>query len=488
MRLVHDDYTKGQRALCAFTGQPSVPGFKGGPLIEHLDKPREISYLNLARFTYAQTTLLNGLAELCTLKKTTEGWRIAKMLPIDQKTLATLFPNQPERIERINEQYARVLERFVARLPETIYRVSSNANADLFIESIRTESRVVILFAMLDQQLDALIHEGNHLLLVKPIEFTPAGKKKTEDRVSPEFLGLIDLKQVFTVMIARLAEARDKNRAKGEANGLGRRLFTAKEEERLRAARSQLATLDEEAVLRILGTEKSSPLAEIIRRTLPDHWRYGMSACFELAGQNYQLEASPFTQKAIGTPRAKFTLTVYPKDERVTSQLQAIGYPAFEHSPGAIGSARFTFPNQNMLLVEELQTDVESLLRIHNAAAAEELAAVLKQWREITFQAVHLFAAANGFNEFFAATPLRLLSHYGGPMHPVKSFTYFDFWEKRGGKLVLDEDYEVGERLEHFYRFETEAVAAENVVHFEPPVKKGIVKSINIKQCPSAMG
>lgn len=449
MQMVHSQLTKSQRALCAYLNKPKEPdvlkenGIKMKP--HHLG--RFAFYLFAARAGLFRKGFLRredyGIItmELRKMEKpVVEGCKpfidtvVKRELYTDPQTREDMIEAKKAietneiddaLLERINH-YAHAVQRDVFYRQETI--ACENMKGGYPIDRMRIIGRVSFLYEMMSISARSMIADA------------PGEKDRTAIAV---LTGLLRCEQYRNAMEKFQREA---------SNNLGRALFTPAENNAWNYLRKRLWKPNTRQhffdALRFVKRQKQF---ERIEWLLDLHDDYAFRERIESPGKPYRIEASPFIEKPVGMPITNFCMAIYPEDREMKEAMKRINDPSFEHADGAAALVRLSILG-DALILEEMQTDVPSLLR---AGSKEEvLDAMIKGWTDMCFEAAKIFAGKAGFAEFYASTPYRMLDRYGGSMHPNKLRVYFEVMEKQGGELVHDDMGELNEIPQYFYRFE----------------------------------
>ena len=481
MRLIHHELSKPQRAWRAYLNpldvEKPVLGFKGNPL--EFDKPKlrfehPFTHFHLSRYLFIRSTMERAMFDLFGRKNVGErcyeldvkplvqsefehgfkqmleflgdGHEFADFISMDDRSsLRGLLPPTPEKMEVLNRIYAMVVPNFfhsqcpLLALEETheVYNPDNRNITDIQDRGPKS----CTYFAL-----------GTYTRLLR----------RFRDQFNEqELLALSALELLFYF---RSSEQTD------EYSG-GRMKFDRCVNQAWRFIRKHLFDNLTEQI--IFDAMKMSGEARIdqpeIDRLFRLHKKHAFRREISANGWIFDVEGSPFTEKPIGNPVGNFELAVYPKDEPVRRFLAYIGDRSFEHADGALALAAFSILPDRLIL-EEIQTDVLDLVKRSNGHRLDDLdaaystmppgfEAMLDGWRGILLAAVREFAKQNGFTEFYAATPWRVMFRYIGTMHPDKLRNYFEWMEKLGGQLVYDEKSECNSRYaighpQYYYRFE----------------------------------
>jgi len=458
MKLVHDSLSKPQRALRAYmNSETSPPGFRGNPLVEEEGCSRrehDLTHYHLSRYMYARATLERAFIDLFEGQMEGRMLRSITLPRISGRGLRRRIENI-ERMKRNGMGSPLYLDRAIDALKE--------ATPELVTSARRLESEVIGMYL---HNLDLLVFD-----MIAPGEdqkFIERVRKYGGEVVTClELLGLTDelvlkgmtdaeqkvvLEVLRGLLFSELAAA-SPDEKEGDKN-LGRIRFTRQHNQGWSFLRRHLFEGVSEQM--ILDALRLSGIREIyqpyVDRLFKLHNRYGLLATFTYRGAEFTLEGSPFAEKPLGAPIGNFELVVYPRDPALVAALTALRDPSFEHADGAIALAALRI-GKGGLLLEEIQSDVPTLLGKRGVQAADCLIGLLQEWQQISLLAARTFATRYGFDRFYASTPWRIFTRYHGVMHPDKVRLYFDGMERLGGKLVYDEEPRLCIQPQYYYRF-----------------------------------
>jgi len=365
-----------------------------------------------------------------------------------------------QRVQRLGQE---IMDTYLRWLPGTVLFHSRNGTFDVILEDIRKDGASYSTFFVLTDVISKMLEEE---LARFDFSFSAlysghssnAKEKMQEDEIIGNVMALKVLWGLFYVESDWQYSFVQSRKRTGLAGDLGRIRFSPGETNAWRYVRNNFGDLNEQIILKATRYAQYRKRyhtwedGDTIRECLELHCKYAMRQSFELNGFRLRLEASPFAEKPIGKPIGNFVIAVYPEDPQYIRPLKRISDPTFEHSDGAIAAARLTIRNGKLIL-EEIQSDVEAMLKLQQDEYGERLKPLVVEWKNAAMEALRIFAMAHGFKEFYAATPYRVLSRYWGEMHPDKVRLYFDGWEKMGGKFVYDSKYELDKVPQYYYVF-----------------------------------
>ncbi len=511
VRLVHTELTRDQRAVCAYLHTSDPRGFKGfTPLEDAKQMPeRRPTPFHLSRYMYVETTIIRALENFCTLERVNGVWEVKETLPLSKQILENLrasvdsiladgaVPAEVRRIlvsaknsigglselevSRYNSHLDRLLRRFVSDLPRLVFDLSgSNSFDNLMSEARQFGGYYVVcnlLFSMSVRGSEAsheIQSEFANSKVAGSIDSKILDSKIKLNPVAHEIQFLItplsvgsnqDLpKAIFYVNGANSKARVIKSKEQGTSGELNRAKFPQTEATALAYLRSNFYNLNEISIREALQLADASYRfdPDKVRELLAIHKKYRTRLDFEFGTTYFALEASSFAEKWVCNPIGRLAVVLYPAEQQLRWALRKFADPSFEHSDGAVATSRLSVHSGHLIL-EEIQSDLAHLVHQSGLPPGDELIELLQTWRELAMHSVHIFAHQHGFGHFFAATPYRVFSRYGGPMHPDKARLYFEGWENMGGQLVYDGSSDLWPEPQYYYMFKTDQSASRSI-------------------------
>ena len=481
MRLVHNELTKPQRMLRAYTNRDVPPyGFKGNPMlfddgrrIEH-----DLTHFHLSRYTYLLTVLVSSACELFDheiLKgPDSDEWQYKPKARVTHDEIMAAGRSTAYLHERVKEYGRERCQKFLAVMDRLDDEVLAIVN-DIYERAVRNlESCIsyIVLLHLPEREkdlLDSMRAYGNDSVLYNLLADIVLHGLKNRDCAllsEKENIAYSIVVGYFTMLSFEAGSSKIKEREAKETGLLGRALFSRRDNQAWRFLHKHLfdGSLTQQFVLDAVRISRAQrPIDQTHLDTLLRlHTKYGFTGSLyvndlQIRCPYFRMEASPFTEKYVGQPIGNFEIAVYPTDA-LYFMLQSIRDPSFEHADGAVALAALTI-HDRYLILEEIQSDMPALLmRVPESNPYPHELSLLKslvdQWSFISLAAVREFARRHGFTEFFASTPSSILRRYCGTMHPDKTRIYFNTMEKLGGLLVDDESSELDRRPQFYWRFD----------------------------------
>ena len=494
MRLIHDSLTKTQRAMCAYLNQKEKEGFRGHPVLFENNQrvERGPTTFHLSRHAWAETAFIKNLEffyvidDRCGKKKLVLNrgygkwqkkmaeyftmlidFRIKHGIPIpegketeNRQTLesrASVRYAGEETFERAAYLLNEVVGEFLRCLSSHAAGMSIPDNFDRVLACNRDVDGTAVLCNYLRHHTLRMLERKK--IELKEIEITKKLEEFSELPKEKEIRGdILAAAVLWGVLYGEEyyeAERLRNNKKKGVTGELNRIKFTDRQTNAWHYVRRDLMNGIDEAIIRkALEIQKNTTCPpRVVWNHLKLHETYKLAGSFEVEGVGVRFEASPFAEKPIAGRENRLAIVIYPKDVELIAAMEKIADPTFEHSDGALAVARVSF-HDNHVILEEIQSDAETLLRRSKKEQPKELKEFIAKWPKIAMESTRIFCRTHGFREFYAATPYRVLLRYGGPMHPDKTKIYFDGLEKMGGKLVYDDQRELDNMSQYYYVFE----------------------------------